>query len=107
MLAVPGPILSELSVGPNTLIGLGARPVLSPRDVIDAVGGVHLVLAEPVDRRANGVLAKLPAGEARTVDELAEATGIGVTEVAHQLLRLEIAGTVERQRDGRYARTGR
>jgi DNA processing protein len=104
VLAVPGSIFCELSVGPNTLIGLGARPVLNPSDVIDAVGGENVERPEPGTHRATGVLAHLPAGEAWTVDELAAAAGVPVARVLHEMLELEVAGRVERQSDGRYAR---
>ena len=39
-----------------------------------------------------------------TVDELAARTGVGVAEVLGELLRLEVAGVVERLADGRFAR---
>ncbi|NIQ60055.1 MAG: DNA-protecting protein DprA, partial [Gemmatimonadetes bacterium] len=38
VLAVPGSILSDLSVGPNALLRLGARPVVTPRDVLETLG---------------------------------------------------------------------
>ncbi len=45
VLAVPGNIFSVLSVGPNTLLRVGARPLLTPRDLFDAIG------VEPPPRR--------------------------------------------------------
>jgi len=42
VLAVPGPITSPTSAGPNRLVALGAKPVLDVRDVLEEVG-----VAEP------------------------------------------------------------
>lgn len=101
VLAVPGSILSEVSVGPNTLLQLGARPLLTPRDVFDAIG--H----EPPDaapKREGGhpVLDHLPAGTCATTDELVARSGLAVTEIHTALLNLELEGVVERLSDGRF-----
>ena len=76
VLAVPGEITSALSAGSNALLRLGATPVTSPADVLEAIG-VERPTSEP-DRPAPGtaaaqVLAALEAG-ASTVDEIARAT---------------------------------
>lgn len=103
VLAVPGSILSEVSVGPNTLLRLGARPMLTPRDVLDAIG--HRA-PKRRSRKAerHPLLEHLPAGESATADELVARSGLEVTEVHGVLLELELAGQIERTRDGRYAR---
>jgi len=99
--AVPGSILSETSVGPNTLLRLGARPLLGPRDLLGELG---------LDRESPGACGgedplhgALPAGESRSVEELAELLGRPIPEVVNLLLELEIGGTVERAADGRYS----
>ncbi len=38
VLAVPGPVTSLMSMGPNQLIAEGAKPVLRPSDVVEIVG---------------------------------------------------------------------
>lgn len=101
VLAVPGSILSKFSVGPNTLLRLGARPLLTPRDVFDAIG--H----EPPDRApAQGgghpVLDHLPPGTRANTDELVSRSGLSVTEVHTALLNLELEGIVERLSDGSF-----
>jgi DNA processing protein len=103
VLAVPGPIFSSRSVGPNTLIRLGARPLLTASDVLELVAPG----ARPVEaHRAGGwLLARLEPGRALTIDELAAAASAGVADVLAELLRLEIEGLVERLPDGSYART--
>jgi DNA processing protein len=102
VLAVPGNIFSELSVGPNTLLRVGARPLLTPRDLFDAIG------CEPGEEkrtvREHGLLKSLGAGEALTVDEIAARAGVAVAEALGDLLALELAGEVERGADGCYSR---
>ncbi len=102
VLAVPGNIFSVLSVGPNTLLRVGARPLLTPRDLFDAIG------VEPPGATGEG---RSPAetwvaeGEALTVDEIAARAGEAVADVAARLVELELSGDLARREDGRYMRT--
>jgi DNA processing protein len=102
VLAVPGNIFSEMSVGPNTLLRVGARPLLTPRDLFEAIG------CQPgaaTDASAEeGPLRVLGAGEALTADEIAARAGVAVGEVLGDLLTLELAGEIVRRSDGRYSR---
>jgi DNA processing protein len=103
VLAVPGNIFSELSVGPNTLLRVGARPLLTPRDLFDAIG------CEPPggskqSTQERGLLKSLGAGEALTVDQIAQRAGVAVAEALGDLLALELAGEVVRGADGCYSR---
>ena len=104
--AVPGGIFSELSIGPNTLLRLGARPLLTARDVLEVVApGAARTADARVERPGDGwLLAKLPAGVARTVDELAADASVALPVLLPELLRLELEGAVERLPDGRFAR---
>ncbi len=104
--AVPGGIFSELSVGPNTLLRLGARPLLTVRDVLEVVApGAARAADAGAGRPDDGwLLARLPAGTARTVDELAAGASVALPVLLPELLRLELAGVVERLPDGRFAR---
>lgn len=105
VLAVPGAIFSKLSVGPNTLLRLGARPLLTAADVLELVAPQSSSGGAVRNRSAEGwLLARLEAGDAATVDELSARTGAAVAEVLGELLRLEVDGAVERLADGRYAR---
>ena len=102
VLAVPGNIFSELSVGPNTLLRVGARPLLTPRDLFDAIGR-----EPPATTPAGpdeGLLRFIGAGEALTADEIAVRTERAVGEVLGELLALELAGEISRLSDGRYSR---
>lgn len=102
VLAVPGSVLSDLSVGPNALLRLGARPAITPRDVLESIGVTPPPPAETP--AASPLLEAIPAGDAASVDELAAATGRPVADLLPELLELELRGEVERQGDGRYAR---
>jgi DNA processing protein len=101
VLAVPGEITSPLSAGTNALLRLGATPVTSAQDVLEAFG---LERPKPppttVDGTAARVLAALPA----TADELVRATGLDVGAIARALTELELAGLAD-EADGLYRPT--
>jgi DNA processing protein len=102
VLAVPGNIFSALSVGPNTLLRVGARPLLTPRDLFEAIGCESPAEAESSPEE--GVLRFIGAGEALTADEIATRAEIAVGEVLGDLLALELAGEISRGADGQYSR---
>jgi len=104
VLAVPGSILSEVSVGPNTLLRLGARPLLGPRDVLEAIGHTPPDRPDAAEEPAatHPVLEFLPAGEHVTTDELVMRSGLSVSEIHTALLELELGGLVERLNDGSF-----
>jgi DNA processing protein len=102
VMAVPGNIFSELSVGPNTLLRVGARPLLTPRDLFDAIG--HPPPGERESEPEPPALGVIDGGEALSVDEIAERVGLPVAEVLSDLLSLELAGEIARRADGRFAR---
>lgn len=107
VLAVPGSILSDLSVGPNALIRMGASPVLGVGDILAELGLEQQSSASAQGANkpdADPVLAAVPPGEAVTIDELLAATGDGATALLARLLELELEGSVERLADGRYRR---
>ena len=97
VLAVPGEITSALSGGTNQLLRLGAVPVTSADDVLEALGVERP--PEP-DRPADlgepalTILEALAAG-ASTADELAARAGLAASAVAATLAELELAGLVE------------
>jgi DNA processing protein len=103
VLAVPGNIFSELSIGPNTLLRVGARPLLTPRDLFDAVGESPAQAGSIIPE--DGLLKLIPMAEALTADEIAARSGAPVEEVLAGLLRLELSGDLQRESDGRYLRT--
>ncbi len=92
--AVPGEITSSLSVGTNALLRLGATPLTSAEDVLEALGIAPAVAkAVELDAPARAILGALerePCG----ADQLARETGFGAAEVATALAELELAGSV-------------
>jgi DNA processing protein len=91
VLAVPGEITSALSAGANALLKLGAAPVTSAADVLEALGIAEPEREQPaVEGAPAAVLAVLPGGP----DEIARATGLGAAHVAAALAELELAGLV-------------
>ena len=102
--AVPGSIVSDLSIGPNALIRMGARPLLGPRELLDAVGGRQSVDSEKsVDPSGNHLLRHLEPGEALSVDEWASRAQLTVHDLLQHLLELELSGLVDRASDGSYS----
>ena len=91
--AVPGEITSTLSAGTNALLRLGATPLTSADDVLEALG------IEPPERDAatHPLLELMPA----TADELARATGLAPGELAAALAELEVNGLAA-EGDGTY-----
>jgi DNA processing protein len=104
VMAVPGSILSEVSAGPNTLLKLGAHPVLTPGDVLEAIGHESPPPEAARDAPSHPVLDNLPAGTCLSTDDLVSRTGLPVPEVHAALLELELDGVLERLADGRFQR---
>ncbi len=102
--AVPGSIFSELSVGPNALLRVGARPLLVPADVLDLLDLEAEVAVGPAPDTTSTLEGHLALGESVTADELAARAGVSVGDVLALLLELEVAGVVARSPDGRYSR---
>lgn len=108
--AVPGPVTSRASAGPNDLLAGGACVVRNPQDVLDAMLG-------PGARDANefgpalepalaAVLAAVEAGEG-TCDGVAAALGLAGADAAAALARLELLGYLTCSTVGVYSRTMR
>ena len=115
VLAVPGPITSNVSVGTNRLIRDGAAPYLEPLDLLQ-----HFPEARPaqagaeeratVERELPGTLsaderavALLLGADLVHIDDLATRAGRPVNAVLGVLCSLEIAGVVE-QLPGKHFR---
>lgn len=99
--AVPGEITSSLSAGTNALLRLGATPLTSAADVLEALG-IAPAAPTPVQlgEHAAAVLTELvkePVG----ADRLIRDTGLDASAVATALAELELAGAVA-EADGLY-----
>ena len=106
VMAVPGNVTSDLSVGPNGLIREGAKLVESWEDVAEALPSPwrENLLAERDEKEENSqaslsreerrLVRELPVDAALPIDELAERTGLSVSELLALLTGLELKGVV-------------
>jgi DNA processing protein len=99
VMAVPGSVFSRLSAGPNGLLRAGATPAVTVADILTAVGAS--APTSPLEDPSDPTLG-FPHGESVTVDALAALWRRPVSEVLELVLRLELAGTIVRETDGRY-----
>ena len=107
---MPGPVTSSASVGCHALLRGGADVVTRAEDVVELIGRVGELAPDeqrptsPLDGLCDTdkrVYDALPARGARTVDEIAVASGVPPTQVLGPLAMLELCGLVVR-RDGRW-----
>ncbi len=106
--AVPGPVGSRLSAGPNNLLAGGACVVRGAQDVLDAMLGPGARRIErtgpPLEPRSLAVLEALELG-AETSDAIAAGLNLGGAETAAALADLEAGGYVTCSMVGIYSRT--
>jgi DNA processing protein len=106
--AVPGPVTSRASAGPNALLAGGACVVRDAQDVLDAMlGPGQKQLDRPgptLEPQLEAVLAAVEAGES-TCDAVASATGLSGPDAAAGLARLELLGFLTCSSVGIYSRT--
>lgn len=106
--AVPGPVGSRLSAGPNNLLVGGACLVRDAQDVLDAMLGPGVRRIErsgpPLEPAQQGVLDALELG-AETCDAVATELGLSGGEAAAKLADLESLGYVTCSLVGVYTRT--
>jgi DNA processing protein len=101
--AVPGPVTSSASVGCHALLRDGATVVTRADEIVELIGHAGELAADD-DRPASRldgltdtelrVYDAFPARGARTVDEIAVASGLPPTQVLGPLSMLEIGGLV-------------
>lgn len=106
--AVPGPVTSRASAGPNALLAGGACVVRSAQDVLDALLGAGAKRIErsgpALDEPLAIVLAAVEAG-ATTCDAVAASLGLPGPDTAAALARLEALGYLTCSPLGTYSRT--
>jgi DNA processing protein len=93
--AVPGEITSSLSSGVNALLKLGATPLTSAKDVLDALGIERPTSSPAVEVSADAkkvleLVSEAPIG----ADELTARSSLAAGAVSVALTELEIAGLV-------------
>ena len=112
LFALPGPVTSPKSSGPNMLIRTDrARLTESPDDLMEALG---LRVPDPIDRGEISASVGLSlfeqqvwdvlTGEPLHIDEIASSTGLGPSELLVALLRLEFLGLVRQMAGKRFLR---
>jgi DNA processing protein len=106
--AVPGPVTSRASAGPNSLLAAGAHVVRDAQDVLDALLGPGQKKLEPavpsLDADLAAVLHAVEVGNS-TCDAVAAATGLSGAAAAAALSRLELLGYLTCSNMGTYLRT--
>lgn len=106
--AVPGPVTSRASAGPNNLLAGGACLIRDAQDVLDALlgpGGRTIDRSGPaLEPALAAVLAAVEAGES-SCDGVAATTGVSGPEAAAALARLELLGYLVCSPMGTYSRT--
>lgn len=106
--AVPGPVTSRASAGPNALLASGAHVVRDAQDVLDALLGPGREKLEPatpaLDPDLEAALAAVEAGHC-TCDAVATAAGLSGPAAAAALSRLELLGYITCSNLGTYLRT--
>jgi hypothetical protein len=106
--AVPGPVTSRASAGPNELLAGGACVVRDAQDVLDAMLGAGVRPSArggaPLDLEQAAVLAAVEAG-ATTADAVATDMGLTAAQAATALTRLELLGYLGASSVGTFTRT--
>jgi DNA processing protein len=103
VMAVPGNIDHELSVGPNGLLRAGAIPCTMPADLLEHIG-LESAEGTVADEPDSAVFRAIPGDRPITPDELCAETGCAMGEIQTELFRLEIDGAIVRRNDGRVER---
>jgi DNA processing protein len=106
--AVPGPVTSRASAGPNGLLASGAHVIRDAQDVLDAMLGPGNKRIEPrgprLDPALEAVLTAVESGHA-SCDAVASATNLPGPAAASALSRLELLGYLACSSVGTYSRT--
>ncbi len=106
--AVPGPVTSRASAGPNALLAGGACVIRDAQDVLDAMlGPGHRQIERRgpnLDHALQTVLAAVESGHS-SCDAVATATGLTGPAAAAALARLELLGYLTCSSLGTYSRT--
>lgn len=104
VMAVPGNITSETSVGPNNLIRTGqGMAITSFTDVITELGFLaHEAVPVPAQSKDEAMLAELLNSGHNTSDSLIEASGLSASQFANIISLMEITGKVRNLGAGQW-----
>ena len=97
--AVPGPIYSQTSQGPNNLIKMGAKPITEANDIFQDLNLADLPqqkMAQAIfgDTKEESILLKLLNFEPVIINELIKQSGLDAGAVTSALTFLEMKGKV-------------
>lgn len=104
LMAVPGPITSVLSAGPNNLIRQGAVPITDTSDAVVALGfHAQATTTEPVRNAREATIVELIQAGKASSDELIAESGFSAAEFAGLITLMEITGKVRNLGAGMWA----
>ncbi len=103
--AVPGPITSDLSKGPNSLIAKGAIPVSKAADILQALEIAQRPRVRKIkgDNREEQVIIDFLRDEQLHIDELIKRTGIQAAAIGTILSLMEMKGMLRNLGSGIFA----
>jgi DNA processing protein len=107
VLAVPGSVLSGRNRGSHALLKDGAKVVESADDILEELGWLTRARDPEKSRKSlnsDSLLAKMEAGEAYSLEELVETTGMRPSRLLTRLTELELLGEVGPAGGGRFIR---
>lgn len=107
VLAVPGSVLTGRNRGSHALLKDGAKVVETADDILEELGWLPRVRdpeksCKPLD--SDPLLARMQAGEAYALEELAETSGMRPARLLTRLTELELLGLVAPAGGGRFMR---
>ena len=111
LFALPGPIDSSVSNGPNILIKSGVAELLvSVNDILEKIGEEKQIKLElknnekPIDKlnEREKKIYKMLSGDSKGFDILLQETELSLQELTRELSILELKGLVEKTPDGGY-----
>ncbi len=107
--AVPGPIFSPKSAGPNQLIRDGAGLVTCGQDILEALNLSAMAIQQEVvaalpDDPTEAALLELVSYEALHIDELRRQSDMSITVVSSTLAIMELKGLVRQAGPMQYVR---
>ena len=113
LFALPGPIDSPMSNGPNVLIKSGVAELLtSVQDILEKIGEgkqIKFDLKDDTEKlealsEKQKIIYKIISPQSKTFDNLISETNFNVQELLKELSILELKGLIEKEADGKYAK---
>ncbi|HSX58293.1 MAG TPA: DNA-processing protein DprA, partial [Candidatus Saccharimonadales bacterium] len=105
--AVPGPIYSQLSKGPSSLIKQGAKLVTTAEDVLEELnikGKINKLNKEIIgENKEEILLIKLLENEEKHIDQLIRESKFTTEKLNSLLMTMEISGKIKNLGGGNYS----